>query len=302
MGASLSDLKHNYLQERLHLLFHHMTLVAPRDRYAQEMIEIDTEGLHDASPAPVVSLIDKTPQSQVIRTSQRDLRQADRRGVFWLLDEECIFPNSTDDTFFERMFNHFGDREYQAILRRTVGTRQFVLQHLQGTNPVLYSTTGWLKASREHPAVKAATTLLQDSSKEDVNKLFVGLLGRGVGGIFCGSIAGMENSQSLRRVSSIRRSFTSAGVRKSSLMLQTKFTVDGIIDTLRRTGTHFVHCFLLQHNAGTVSATSHPSPHHTIEDIVNIPLLRSQVRDGSYLGLRICINKFFCCSYEDLKF
>lgn len=35
LGASLADLKHNYLQERLQLLFHHMTLVAPRDRYAQ---------------------------------------------------------------------------------------------------------------------------------------------------------------------------------------------------------------------------------------------------------------------------
>lgn len=35
LGATLSDLRHNYLQERLQLLFHHMTLVAPRDRYAQ---------------------------------------------------------------------------------------------------------------------------------------------------------------------------------------------------------------------------------------------------------------------------
>jgi len=34
-GATFEDLCHNYLQERLQLLFHHTTLVAPRDRYVQ---------------------------------------------------------------------------------------------------------------------------------------------------------------------------------------------------------------------------------------------------------------------------
>ncbi|XP_055685482.1 unconventional myosin-XVIIIa-like isoform X2 [Lutzomyia longipalpis] len=282
-GATLSDLRHNYLQERLQLLFHHVTLVAPRDRYAQELVELDGEGVPEANPAQLVSLIDKAPQSHVVRTSQRDLREQDRRGLLWLLDEESIYPNSNDDSFYERLFNHYGDREHQNLLRRAGGTRQFILQHLQGTNPVLYSATGWLKASKEHPATKAATTLLQDSSKEDISRLFISAFGRGNGAVFCGSIAGMEGSQSLRRVSSIRRSFTTAGVKRNSLMLQVKFTVDGIIDTFRRTGTHFVHCFMLQHNAGITSASSQTSPQHTSEDIVNIPLVRSQLRGSQIL-------------------
>lgn len=119
-------------------------------------------------------------------------------------------------------------------------------------------------------------TLLQDSQKKDISQLFIGSFARG-GTIFCGSIAGMDvGTQSLRRVSSIRRSFTSAGVKKNSVMLQVKFTVDGVIDTLRRTGTHFVHCCLLQHNAG-ISSSNGKTMQHTSEDIVNIPLLRSQV-------------------------
>uniref|UniRef100_A0A1L8E4V2 Putative myosin n=1 Tax=Nyssomyia neivai TaxID=330878 RepID=A0A1L8E4V2_9DIPT len=282
-GATLSDLRHNYLQERLQLLFHHVTLVAPRDRYAQELVELDGEGVPESNPAQLVSLIDKAPQSHVVRTSQRDLREQDRRGLLWLLDEESIYPNSNDDTFYERLFNHYGDREHQNLLRRAGGTRQFILQHLQGTNPVLYSANGWLKASKEHPATKAATTLLQDSSKEDISRLFISAFGRGNGAVFCGSIAGMEGSQSLRRVSSIRRSFTTAGVKRNSLMLQVKFTVDGIVDTFRRTGTHFVHCFMLQHNAGTTTASSQTSPQHTSEDIVNIPLVRSQLRGSQIL-------------------
>lgn len=275
-GATLSDLKHNYLQERLQLLFHHMTLVMPRERYAQEMVEIDTEGFNESFPGPLVSLIDRSPQSHVVRTSQRDLREADRRGLLWLLDEESIYPNSNDDSFLERLFTHYGDRDSQSLLRKAPGSRQFVLQHLQGTNPVLYSASGWLKSSREHPTVKNAIGLLQDSSKEELSSLFIGNLARG-GTIFCGSIAGMEGTQSLRRVSSIRRSFTSAGVKRNSVMLQVKFTVDGLIDTLRRTGTHFVHCYLLQHNGGTATIANGKLLQHTSEDIVNVPLLRSQV-------------------------
>lgn len=283
-GATLSDLKHNYLQERLQLLFHHMTLVMPRERYAQEMIEIDSEGFNESFPGPLVSLIDRSPQSHVVRTSQRDLREADRRGLLWLLDEESIYPNSNDDSFLERLFTHYGDRESQSLLRKAPGSHQFVLQHLQGTNPVLYSASGWLKNSREHPAVKNAISLLQDSSKEEVSSLFIGNLARG-GTIFCGSIAGMEGTQSLRRVSSIRRTFTSAGVKRNSVMLQVKFAVDGLIDTLRRTGTHFVHCYLLQHNGGTATVANGKLMQHTSEDIVNVPLLRSQVGFEASLGI-----------------
>lgn len=219
-GATLSDLRHNYLQERLQLLFHHTALVSPRDRYAQELVEIDTGDIPEANPGPLISLLDKAPQSHVVRTSQRDLREQDRRGLLWLLDEESMFPNSNDDSFIERLFAHYGDREHQSLLRRAAGNKQFILQHLQGTNPVVYSSVGWVKASREHPSIKNATRLLQDSTKEDISKLFIGTFARGGGTIFCGSIAGMEGTQSLRRVSSIRRSFTSAGIKRNSVMLQ----------------------------------------------------------------------------------
>ncbi|XP_055903607.1 unconventional myosin-XVIIIa isoform X1 [Eupeodes corollae] len=285
-GASLSDLRHNYLQERLQLLFHHMTLVAPRDRYAQELVEIDTEGLPESHPGPLVSLIDKAPQNHVVRTSQRDLREQDRRGLLWLLDEESMYPNSNDDSFLERLFSHYGDREHQHLIRKASGMKQFILQHLQGTNPVLYSAHGWLKHSREHPSIRNAVSLLQDSSKDEINRLYVGSLTRGNGMVFCGSIVGLEGTQSLRRVSSIRRSFTSAGVKRNSVMLQMKFTVDGVIDTLRRTGTHFVHCYLLQHNAGLNSGSTAGSPISSLqgsEEMVNVPLLRSQIRGSQLL-------------------
>ena len=39
--------------------------------------------------------------------------------------------------------------------------KHFVLQHFQGTNPVLYNADGWLQSSREDAAVRAAGILLQ---------------------------------------------------------------------------------------------------------------------------------------------
>ena len=76
------------------------------------------------------------------------------------------------------------------MLRRAFGNKQFILNHLQGTNPVLYSTNGWLKASREHPSIKGAISLLQDSTNENISRLYVSNFGRSTGSVFCGSIAG----------------------------------------------------------------------------------------------------------------
>lgn len=276
-GASLSDLRHNYLQERLQLLFHHVTLVAPRNRYAQELVEINAGFSHDSNPGPLVNLLDKAPQSHVVRTSQNNLRDQDKRGLLWMLDEETMYPNSNDDTFLERLFSSYGDRESQTLVRRGAGTRQFILQHMQGTNPVLYSSSGWLKGSHEHPSTKCAISVLQDSTKTEISSLFTTGFARSGGTVYFGSIVGTEGTQSLRRVSSIRRSFTSAGIKRNSVMLQVKFTVDGIIDTLRRTGTHFVHCYLLLHNAGTTNYMNLNTKALQNDDIVNVPLLRSQV-------------------------
>ena len=42
-----------------------------------------------------------------MRTSH-DVRDADQRGLLWLLDEEAIFPGATDDSFMERVLMHHG--------------------------------------------------------------------------------------------------------------------------------------------------------------------------------------------------
>ncbi|XP_070161232.1 unconventional myosin-XVIIIa isoform X1 [Polyergus mexicanus] len=298
-GATFEDLCHNYLQERLQLLFHHTTLIAPKDRYVQEGIDVDYEDDYDedgiGSPQGLVSLLDRgsSQSATMLRTSQSDLsgsRQMERKGLLWLLDEETVCPGGSDETFLDRLFSHYGDRDYQTLLRKAPGNNQFVLQHLLGTNPVLYTATGWLKATRENTVSKNAITILQESTREHVSKLFVSARGAGVSGALCSSMPGLEGSQSLRRASSIRRTFTA--VKRKNVCLQVKFTVDGLVETLRRTRVKFVHCLLPQHNAGCTDNKSLLSvkSNQSEDSVINVPLLRSQIR-GSQIIDAIRLHK-----------
>ena len=67
-------------------------------------------------------------------------------------------------------------------------------------------------------------------------------------------------------------------------IFQTKFTVDGLVETLRRTRLRFVHCLLPQHNAGFCEALAVKTSLGQSEDaLMNVPLLRSQIRGGQIL-------------------
>nr|XP_026488065.1 unconventional myosin-XVIIIa [Vanessa tameamea] len=263
-GAPLSKLLSNYLQERLQAVFHEAMLVAPRERYAQEGITLDDGSEEDwlsetVNPGPMVDLLDRSPQNTIVRSSQADLRDCDRRGLLWLLDEESMYPGSSDDTFLERVMAHYGaPHQTHYLIKKAPHNRQFILQHLQGTNPVLYDVTGWVKASRENPVIKKAHTLLQESQNEELCRACAWARGG----------AGAAEGATLRRASSIRRTLTSgtAGMKRRSTALQAKFVADGLVDSLRRCGAggvQFVCCVL----AAPPDA-----------DDVNVPLLRSQFR------------------------
>lgn len=57
--------------------------------------------------------------------------------------------------------------------------------------------------------------------REDISKLFVSVRGLGASN-FSGSVVGLDGSQSLRRASSIRRTFTggNAAIKRKSICLQ----------------------------------------------------------------------------------
>jgi len=50
-----------------------------------------------------------------------------------------------------------------ALLKRGTVPHTFIISHFQGTNPVQYNVSGWLKACRENPVSRSAATMLQES-------------------------------------------------------------------------------------------------------------------------------------------
>ncbi|XP_077996224.1 unconventional myosin-XVIIIa-like isoform X2 [Glandiceps talaboti] len=280
-GASFQDLCDNYAQERLQLLFHDTVFTSQQDKYAQENIDCDFESVV-SSPQPMVNLIDKVSQQTIVRPGL-DSKNVEKKGLLWLLDEESIFPGANDESFMERFFIHYGDDsdKTDGLVRQSPNKNCFILNHQQGTLPVEYNATGWLGLSRENPVTRVAATVLQDSSKSNMSSLFLSMRGS-VPSMVSGSVAGIEGSSSLRRASSLRRSYTSgaAGIKRKSLSLQVKFQVDGLIDQLRRSRLHFVQCLLPQVDAGVADAKGHTK---IMGDMLNVPLLRSQIRGNELL-------------------
>ena len=66
----------------------------------QEEIKMNYTDL-PASPKPVIDILDMYAQGRSDAT--------DTKGLYWILDEESMFPGATDITFLERVLMHHSD-------------------------------------------------------------------------------------------------------------------------------------------------------------------------------------------------
>ncbi|XP_045427025.1 unconventional myosin-XVIIIa isoform X9 [Pipistrellus kuhlii] len=299
-GASFEELCHNYAQDRLQKLFHERTFVQELERYKEENIELASD---DPEPATddAVSAVDQASHQSLVRS----LAGTDEaRGLLWLLEEEALVPGATEEALLERLFSYYGpqegDKKGQRPLLRSSKPRHFLLGHSHGTNWVEYNVAGWLSYTKQNPATQNAPRLLQDSQKKIISNLFLGRAGGAT--VLSGSIAGLEGGSqlALRRAASMRKTFTTgmAAVKKKSLCIQIKLQVDALIDTIKKSKLHFVHCFLpvaegwagepRSASSRRVSSSSEldlPSGDHCEAGLLqlDVPLLRAQLRGSRLL-------------------
>ncbi|XP_008564570.1 PREDICTED: unconventional myosin-XVIIIa isoform X3 [Galeopterus variegatus] len=299
-GASFEELCHNYAQDRLQRLFHERTFVQELERYKEENIEL---GFEDVEPTTddSVAAVDQTSHQSLVRSLART---DEARGLLWLLEEEALVPGATEDALLERLFSYYGpqegDKKGQSPLLRSSKPHHFLLGHSHGTNWVEYNVAGWLNYTKQNPATQNASRLLQDSQKKIISNLFLGRAGSAT--VLSGSIAGLEGSSqlALRRATSMRKTFTTgmAAVKKKSLCIQIKLQVDALIDTIKKSKLHFVHCFLpvaegwagepRSSSSRRVSSSSEldlPSGDHCEPGLLqlDVPLLRAQLRGSRLL-------------------
>lgn len=51
-----------------------------------------------------------------MRTSSQEIKESDKKGLLWILDEEAIFPGATEDSFMDRLFTHHGEQKVKSKL------------------------------------------------------------------------------------------------------------------------------------------------------------------------------------------
>ncbi|CAK8693065.1 unnamed protein product [Clavelina lepadiformis] len=237
--ATYADLTFNYVQDRLHSLFHYNAFTLHKERYQQEDIDCDVLVPEDNFTSSI-DLIDQPPS----------LGNIGAKGLLWILDEEASSPGATDESFIERLLLHYSKTNQNnghTVVQRSQNQGRFLLHHQAGVCRVEYDAAGWLNYARYNSTQTDASDALQDSKKKFISDVF----GSGAEKIQ-GSIASLKldgGSSSLKRVSSIRKGWSSASgavaIKKSTCML-TKFQTDGLVDTLRRTQPHFILSFVPQ--------------------------------------------------------
>ncbi|KFO75703.1 Unconventional myosin-XVIIIa, partial [Cuculus canorus] len=297
-GATFEELCHNYAQERLQLLFHQRTFARELERYKEENIEL---ALADAEPSSSgsVAAIDQPSHQALVRSLART---DEARGLLWLLEEEALQPGGNEDTLLERLFSYYGPQEGgkkgHSPLLPSDKPRHFLLGHSSGTNWVEYDATGWLNHVKHNPASQNASVLLQESQKKVISSLFAGRGGSAL--VLSGSVAGLEGGSqlALRRATSMRKTFTTgvAAVKKKSLCIQIKLQVDALIDSIKKSKLHFVHCFLPKAAAGGGDARALPCRRGSGSELelpaedceaglmqLDVPLLRAQLRGSRLL-------------------
>uniref|UniRef100_A0A8C5X0D5 Unconventional myosin-XVIIIa n=1 Tax=Malurus cyaneus samueli TaxID=2593467 RepID=A0A8C5X0D5_9PASS len=296
-GATFEELCHNYAQERLQQLFHQRTFARELERYKEENIELT---LADAEPSSSGSIaaVDQSSHQALVRSLART---DEARGLLWLLEEEALQPGGNEDTLLERLFSYYGPQEggkkgHDPLLPSDK-PRHFLLGHSSGTNWVEYDATGWLNYVKHNPASQNASVLLQESQKKVISSLFAGRGGSAL--VLSGSVAGLEGGSqlALRRATSMRKTFTTgvAAVKKKSLCIQIKLQVDALIDSIKKSKLHFVHCFLPKAGGGgdplaapcrRVSSSELELPAEHCEAglmQLDVPLLRAQLRGSRLL-------------------
>ncbi|NWZ48820.1 MY18A protein, partial [Haliaeetus albicilla] len=324
-GATFEELCHNYAQERLQLLFHQRTFARELERYKEENIEL---ALADAEPGSSgsVAVVDQPSHQALVRSLART---DEARGLLWLLEEEALQPGGNEDTLLERLFSYYGPQEGGKKGQAGPGTtgpcvgkalvpclsvpfiptghnpllpsdkpRHFLLGHSSGTNWVEYDATGWLNHVKHNPASQNASVLLQESQKKVISSLFAGRGGSAL--VLSGSVAGLEGGSqlALRRATSMRKTFTTgvAAVKKKSLCIQIKLQVDALIDSIKKSKLHFVHCFLPKAAGGGGDPRAVPCRRVSGSELelpaehceaglmqLDVPLLRAQLRGSRLL-------------------
>uniref|UniRef100_A0A3Q1LG72 Myosin XVIIIB n=1 Tax=Bos taurus TaxID=9913 RepID=A0A3Q1LG72_BOVIN len=279
-AATFEELCHNYIHERLQLLFYQRTFVSALERFREEDVPVQFD-LPESSPGTSVAVVDQTP-SQVRLPAGGGAE--DSRGLFWILDEEVRVEGSQDSVVLERLCaaseKKGAGAEGASALRACEQPLQCEIAHQLGHDPVRYDLTGWLHRAKPNLSALDAPQVLQHSNREELRTLFQS---RAKLSPVCRAVAGLEGTsqQAQQRSCAVRRTFASslAAVKRKAPCSQIKLQMDALISVIRRSQVHFIHCLV---GSPTPPQPGGDKPEAGRSLPLDIPALRVQLA-GSYI-------------------
>uniref|UniRef100_A0A8P4G9T7 Uncharacterized protein n=1 Tax=Dicentrarchus labrax TaxID=13489 RepID=A0A8P4G9T7_DICLA len=236
---SMEQLCINFTNEKLQQFFNHHMFVLEQEEYKKEGIEWEFIDF-GMDLAACIELIEKP------------------MGIFSILEEECMFPKSTDASFKNKLYDQHLGKNNCFLKPKTVKGKpeaHFTLMHYAGT--VDYNISGWLEKNKD-PLSESVVQLYQKSSVKILAMLYAS---------FSGSDGG-----------------TKKGSKKKGASFQTvsalfRENLGKLMTNLRTTHPHFVRC-LIPNETKTPGA---------MENHLVIHQLRC---NGVLEGIRICRKGF----------
>ncbi|XP_068581718.1 myosin-1B-like [Cebidichthys violaceus] len=239
---SMEQLCINFTNEKLQQFFNHHMFVLEQEEYKKEGIawEFIDFGMDLAA---CIELIEKP------------------MGIFSILEEECMFPKSSDISFKNKLYDqHLGKNSCFLKPKAVKGKPEahFTLMHYAGT--VDYNVSGWLEKNKD-PLSDSVVQLYQKSSVKILSMLYAS---------FSGSDAAAGGTKKAAKKKGASFQTVSALFRENLGKLMTN---------LRTTHPHFVRC-LIPNETKTPGA---------MENQLVIHQLRC---NGVLEGIRICRKGF----------
>ncbi|XP_050544906.1 unconventional myosin-XVIIIa-like isoform X2 [Daktulosphaira vitifoliae] len=296
---NMFDFWTHYLYEKILSSYHSHAVVTPLEKYKVEKVE--TTASYEAEFCAEDNMLKlfvgaKGAIGFARSSSMVDLKHEAHPGLLRILDDTAGDTKSTDKDLIEKINSLIKEKSFSNILKKGNRSDEFTLVHFRETISSTYCTKGWTDMCRDYTS-RIAIGLLHESSNIDISNVFSKSRGAGL----TSTLAIVDGTQTLRRVSSIRRATfsslsTTATLKRKLMSVQIRFAVDGLIETLRRTGQHFVHCLMPKIDAGysnrtdvatirvfhslykLTSSTLSPISNKPNLDFVDIPLLRKQMR------------------------
>lgn len=204
---SFEQLCINYTNEKLQQFFNHHLFILEQSEYLREDIqwEFIDFGL---DLQPTIDLIEsRNPM-----------------GLLKLLDEECIIPKSSDQSFMDKLAENWGRKQSEKFKLNKLRSG-FIVNHYAGQ--VEYNVDGWLQKNTD-PISEQVVSLLPNSTNEFLADLF-------------SSDPALPKSEASES-SSPRKKAASSKLRTASQRHREQL-VD-LMDQLGSTEPHFVRCIL----------------------------------------------------------